>query len=110
MLSEEIRLRIALLLWDRVLCVKCLVNVLRSPQPTVSRHLSILRNSGMVKTTRESTHTYYSLNFDGEFGVMKKKIITAFREGVLDQRPYNADDKRLMRVAKECDAECVTPA
>ncbi len=33
-------------------------------QPTVSHHLSILRNAGLVKVRREGKQVYYTLNQD----------------------------------------------
>ena len=38
-----------------------LADLLETPQPTISRHLATLRESGMVTTTREGTTVIYSL-------------------------------------------------
>lgn len=38
-----------------------LANILNLPQPTVSRHLKILRDCGLVKTNREGAAVYYAL-------------------------------------------------
>jgi ArsR family transcriptional regulator len=42
-------------------CVNELVDVLDVPQPTVSRHLRILRERGLVSTERRGTSVYYTL-------------------------------------------------
>ena len=42
-------------------CVNELVDVLDVPQPTVSRHLGILRERGLVSTERQGTSVYYTL-------------------------------------------------
>ncbi|MDX2077115.1 MAG: metalloregulator ArsR/SmtB family transcription factor [bacterium] len=41
--------------------VNTLVGILDVPQPTVSRHLSILRQNGLLKTERSGTQIFYSL-------------------------------------------------
>jgi ArsR family transcriptional regulator len=38
-----------------------LVEVLRLPQPTVSRHLSYLRRAGLVAARREASWSFYRL-------------------------------------------------
>jgi len=59
-LSDPVRLRIAHLLVQRgELCVCHLTDVLQLPQSTVSRHLNILRNSGLVNSERRGKWVYY---------------------------------------------------
>ena len=61
-LDDETRLRImALLLEEDELCVCYLVAVLQLPQSTVSRHLSLLKNTGWLKDRREGVWIYYSI-------------------------------------------------
>jgi len=60
-LSDETRLRILGLLLGGELCVCDLVAVLELPQSTVSRHLSTLRNSGLVTDRRQGVWMHYSL-------------------------------------------------
>jgi DNA-binding transcriptional ArsR family regulator len=60
-LSEEIRIRLVLLLHKGEKSVGGLIEQLELPQSTVSRHLAILRASKLVITRREGTHIYYAL-------------------------------------------------
>jgi ArsR family transcriptional regulator len=60
-LSDETRLKIVALLSVRELCVCHIEAALEQPQPTISRHLSTLRSSGVVETRREGTWVYYRL-------------------------------------------------
>ncbi len=55
------RIQILYALADGALSVGALAELLESPQPTVSRHLAVLRESGMVATTREGTTVFYRL-------------------------------------------------
>jgi ArsR family transcriptional regulator len=62
-LGEETRLRImALLVEGRELCVCDFMAALKLPQSTVSRHLSYLRNSGLVDDRRQGVWMYYTIN------------------------------------------------
>ena len=59
--ADPIRLRILHLLKDGELCVCDLVEIVQVPQPTISRHLSYLRRSGLVNARRERSWTFYAL-------------------------------------------------
>jgi ArsR family transcriptional regulator len=59
--SDPLRLRILTLVQGGELCVCDLVEILRVPQPTVSRHLSYLRKAGLVKVREDRSWNYYTL-------------------------------------------------
>jgi ArsR family transcriptional regulator len=60
-LSDRTRLRILNLLQGGELCVCHIVEVLDSPQPTVSRHLAYLRKTGLVVARKEGLWMHYRL-------------------------------------------------
>jgi ArsR family transcriptional regulator len=60
--SEEIRVRILALLAHGELCVCHIHRALDAPQPTISRHLSVLRSAGLVLARREGAWVHYSLS------------------------------------------------
>ena len=59
--SDRTRLRILHLLANGELCVGDLVNILRVPQPTASRHLAYLRRAGLVVTRKDGLWNFYKL-------------------------------------------------
>ena len=59
--SDRTRLRILHLLADGELSYRDLVEVLKVPQPTASRHLAYLRRSGLVEVRQDASWKYYSL-------------------------------------------------
>ena len=64
-LGEPVRLRLfALLAQGGEQCVCHLTIALDLPQSTVSRHLSVLRNAGLVSTRRTGKWMYYRLADD----------------------------------------------
>lgn len=60
-LGDENRLRIVALLAHGELCVCHVETALEIPQPTASRHLSVLRAAGVVEARRDGSWVYYRL-------------------------------------------------
>lgn len=104
--SEEIRIRVILLLKDSRICVNCLTDVLSLPQSTISRHLSLLRRTGVAETRKDKLHSYYTLNTGEPFGLLKKRLATTFYNTLKDTEPFKGDFKRLNKVKNHCDADC----
>lgn len=61
-LSDETRLRIMVLLSEKELCVCQLEWALGLTQAKVSRHLTVLKNAGLVQDRREGLWIFYSLS------------------------------------------------
>jgi DNA-binding transcriptional ArsR family regulator len=61
-LSDPTRLLILYALSDNPRNVTELTNELATSQPTISRHLKVLRERGLVQTTRSGTTITYSLS------------------------------------------------
>ena len=59
-LADPNRLRILNLLHERTLCVCDLEAILELNQSNLSRHLSRLRQAGVVKARKKALFTYYS--------------------------------------------------
>lgn len=63
--SDENRVRILELLCAGEQCACVLLEDMEISQPTLSHHLKILCNSGIVKSRRAGKWNYYSINKDG---------------------------------------------
>jgi ArsR family transcriptional regulator len=61
-LSDPTRILMLYALNDKPLNVTELTNELSVPQPTTSRHLKVLRERGLVHTTRQGTTITYHLS------------------------------------------------
>ena len=79
-LADRTRLRIIGMLFHGPHCVEEITSRLKMSQPRVSRHLRILRESGLVETRRDRRRIYYSLNESGEGPIHE---LLAFLEGWL---------------------------
>lgn len=62
--GDPTRLKIVRLLSGREMSVNEITKEVDLAQPTVSRHLSILRETGVVEDRRDGQNVYYRLNKD----------------------------------------------
>ena len=94
-LGDETRLRIVALLAHGELCVCHLETALDLAQPTVSRHLAILRNAGVVDTRRDGSWVYYRLvqQVDRQRRQQLHALVAAFAK----RRALREDVKRLLK-------------
>ena len=60
-LSDRNRLRLINLMGDDEVCVCFFVEILKMPQPRVSRHLAYLRRAGIVEARREGKWMHYQI-------------------------------------------------
>jgi ArsR family transcriptional regulator, arsenate/arsenite/antimonite-responsive transcriptional repressor len=95
-LSDQTRLRILNLLIHGELCVCDIQHVLGSSQPNVSRHLTYLKNSGLVLDRREGARIYYRLAHANE-GV--HKLLFGFLRDAFQGSDVLADDSRTLKKA-----------
>ena len=95
-LADTTRLRILNLLLHGELCVCDIQSVLDSPQPNVSRHLTYLKNAGLVRDRRKGPRMYYSLAQD-RAGIHKD--LFPFLSGLFKQPKILKDDLRKLRKA-----------
>ena len=64
-LSDENRLKVLELLLDGEKCVSELLEKMSIGQSTLSHHIKLLCVSGIIKSRKSGTATYYSINPDG---------------------------------------------
>lgn len=78
-LGDESRLRILAALAHETYCVCDLARRLGIPQPTLSHHLKILREIGLVKGEKDGQLTYCSLNDETfeEYGLDIDRLLSA---------------------------------
>lgn len=63
-MADQTRQKIMRLLCCQWYCVNDVVTRTGVSQPTVSHHLAILREAGLVETRREGKQVFYTLNQD----------------------------------------------
>lgn len=95
-LADETRLRILNLLLRGELCVCDIQRVLGASQPNVSRHLTYLKNAGLVLDRREGTRIYYRLA-EARGGAWRQLL--PFLQSALPGEASLAEDARKLRKA-----------
>ena len=92
-LADANRLRILNLLLHGELCVCDIQYVLEATQPNVSRHLSYLKNSGLVLDRRDGLRIFYRLS-EPKQGI-KKRLFEFLQGAYKNEDQLQADKKRL---------------
>ncbi len=101
LLGDDVRLRLIRLLGKEQLNVKELTAILGIAQSGVSRHLGLLRKSGLVEERREGGFAYYSLRPDGAGQARPMWEALEASLPVVDADPdLQADDARLLEVLR----------
>ena len=62
LLADSTRVKILLLLASGERNVTALCNILKLPQPTVSHHLSLMRQAGVIENRRDGKQVFYQLD------------------------------------------------
>jgi len=93
-LSDETRRRLlALLVSEEELCVCELCHALDMPQPKVSRHLAVMRETGVLAVRREGLWVYYRTH--PLLPAWAYKILDQMAQGCGDLEIFQTDRKRL---------------
>ncbi len=102
-LGDETRLRILKMLEPGELCVCEVTEVLGLSQPTVSKHLSILKDAGLILGRKDGRWCHYRLNTDTH-DVVRQVILGLVRGLDNDANNVGNDKERLksIMVKREC--------
>jgi DNA-binding transcriptional ArsR family regulator len=102
-LADDNRARIVLALQDQPLCVCQIVELVQLATSTVSEHLTILKNAGVVTARKEGRWVYYRLAAEGANAAVDEAISLIVRW--LDASPKARDDagrlKRILQIGPE---------
>ena len=98
-LSDEGRVRVLLALQDGELCVCQLIELLALAPSTVSNHMAILRQAGLVSLRKEGRWAYYRLVGE-EASPMVRRAIEWVVESVGTSARAREDRKRLREILK----------
>ena len=100
-LSDRNRLRLINLMGADEVCVCFFVEILKMPQPRVSRHLAYLRRAGIVETRRDGKWMHYRIVPPSDEHAAR--ILQEVREYLGADREMQQDRARLVKV-------CCAPA
>lgn len=99
-LADQTRLRLLNLMADDEVCVCFFVEILKSNQPKVSRHLAYLRRAGIVAARRQGTWIHYR--------IVKPPNVDAARV-LQDVRDWLSRDPDMLRDRQRLVKVCCAP-
>ena len=96
-LSDENRVRILSLLNKRQnICVCEIREIIGLSQPTISSHLKVLENAGLIENSKEGKWINYKLN--SYLGAEKRKILNQILSAIDECKQIASDNKKLEKV------------
>lgn len=107
-LSDETRLRIINMLFERECCVCEIIEVLGISQPRASHHLGAMYTAGLLKMRRVGLYALYSIDWESMDGYVCD-LLRAVREGVRDSRAAEEDLAKLAAMRRQLPG-CATAA
>ena len=96
-LADENRLRMLMALQDGELCVCRITELMGLAISTVSKHLSILYQAGLVNARKEGRWMYYSLP-GKEAPLPARDAVTWVRKSLADSQRVTEDARKLKKV------------
>ena len=95
-LADRTRLRLLNLIGDDEVCVCYFVEVLRTNQPKISRHLAYLRRAGVVAARREGKWMHYSIVEPPD--AHARRVFADVRQWLKEDHQMRRDRERLIKV------------
>jgi len=95
-LADRTRLRLINLMGDTEVCVCFFVEVLRTNQPKISRHLAYLKRAGVVSARRDGKWIHYRIVEPTEQHAAK--IFREVRAGLANDPAMQSDRARLQKI------------
>jgi len=99
-LADPTRLRIINLIADQEVCVCYFVEILKTNQPKISRHLAYLRRAGIVSARREGIWMHYRISTPKNENAAKV---------LMDVREWLARDTVMQQDRNRLDKICCAP-
>jgi ArsR family transcriptional regulator len=101
--SDENRVRILLALRDQELCVCQLIMLLKLAPSTVSKHLVVLKQAGLVELRKEGRWAYYRLAGERVAETASRALEWMIETTKTSRRAL--DDRAALRKILECDRD-----
>ena len=95
-LADRTRLRIINLIGDQEVCVCFFVEILKTNQPKISRHLAYLRRAGIVSARREGIWMHYRLSAPKDENVAR--VLQEVRAWLAKDPVMQQDRNRLAKI------------
>jgi ArsR family transcriptional regulator len=95
-LADRTRLRLINLMGGDEMCVCFFVEVLKTNQPKISRHLAYLRRAGVVSARRDGKWMHYRLAEPSD--TRAARVFSDVRKWLAEEKEMQRDRERLVKV------------
>lgn len=95
-LADRTRLRLLNLMRQGEVCVCYFVEILQSPQSSISRHLAYLRKAGVVAARREGKWMHYRITAPAD--PEAAQLFSAVQSWLQQQPEFQRDLERLVKI------------
>lgn len=104
-LSDETRLRILCLIWEDEMCVCEIENSLNLTQSNASRHLTNLKNAGILSSSKKAQWAYYRVS--EKFMSENANLWKYLQQELKNMPTYQADKKECTKCKDQhlCDKQ-----
>jgi ArsR family transcriptional regulator len=99
-LADPNRVRLLKILQKRTLCVCEIQAMLKIAQPTVSKHLKVLEESGLVKSSKDGLWVNYSVT-DGSDSPYAASLLGNIRHWFSDDKNIQMLENKLPAIQRE---------
>ncbi len=96
-LADESRLRILNLMYERELCVCDIIHVIGVKQSNASRHLTVLKNAGIIRSRKSAQWNHHYLVKEELPDYMNSLILNVLRK----QKLFRDDLNKLKAIVKD---------
>ena len=103
--SEEIRIRLLLLLTDREACVCELMSVFGMAQSKLSHHLITLRDAGFLEDEKRGKWNYYRVNTKA-LNAANRELLISLSGWLVDEEIAERDRRMLEKVKERMQICC----
>lgn len=94
-MSDEGRLRVLALLTSGELCLCQIIEILGLAPSTVSKHMSILRNAGLIEQRKQGRWHFYRLAEDNAADTLRHAALAWLKDSLSEDPTVRADAVRL---------------
>ncbi len=98
-LADESRVRAWMALRRGELCVCQIVELLQLAPSTVSKHLQILKDAGLIQSRKNGRWVYYHLS-KGAIGGFSAKTIKQIQQAMAQRSVIREDERQLEKICK----------
>ena len=95
--SDPTRIRILMGLQKQELCVCQITELLELAPSTISKHMSILKHAGLLKSRKDGKWIYYRIN-NNAASMFEQKILDALNEELCIKEEIISDRGRLEKI------------